>query len=76
MKLWAISQHRLKNFLFYVNIIARNILFKTRKGVFSMGTYVCDICGYTYDGDLPFEELGDDYVCPICGVGKDQFTEE
>ncbi len=41
-----------------------------------MESYVCDVCGYTYDGDLPFEELGDDYVCPICGVGKDQFTAE
>ena len=26
-----------------------------------------------YDGDVPFEELEDDYVCPVCGVGKDEF---
>ncbi|GAW94273.1 rubredoxin, partial [Calderihabitans maritimus] len=24
----------------------------------------------------PFEELPDDWVCPICGVGKDQFEKE
>lgn len=35
----------------------------------------CSICGYIYEGD----ELPDDFVCPICGVGKENFeliTEE
>ncbi len=47
--------------------------------------YVCDVCEWVYDpaiGDpdggiapgTPFSELPDDWVCPICGVGKDQFT--
>ena len=36
--------------------------------------YVCDVCGYEYDGEIPFEELPDDWVCPLCGVGKDQFS--
>ena len=37
------------------------------------GEYVCDICGYVYkDGD--FADLPEDWVCPICGVGKDKFT--
>ncbi len=35
--------------------------------------YVCDICGYVYDGDIPFEDLPDDYICPVCGVGKEHF---
>ena len=34
---------------------------------------VCIICGYVYDGALPFEELPDDYACPICGVSKNKF---
>ena len=38
--------------------------------------YVCTVCGYVYDGDTPFEELPDDYVCPLCGVGKDMFEKE
>ena len=38
--------------------------------------YVCTVCGYVYDGDTPFEELPDDYVCPLCGVGKDQFEKQ
>lgn len=38
--------------------------------------YVCSVCGYVYDGDVPFEELPDDYVCPLCGVGKDMFEKQ
>ena len=52
-----------------------------------MKKYVCDICGYVYDpaeGDasagIPagtaFEDLPEDWVCPDCGVGKDQFSPE
>jgi rubredoxin len=35
----------------------------------------CSVCGYIYDGDTPFEELSDDWTCPICGVGKDAFEQ-
>jgi rubredoxin len=46
--------------------------------------YVCQICGYIYDpaeGDpdsgikpgTPFEDIPDDWTCPLCGVGKSQF---
>lgn len=38
------------------------------------GKYICSICGYIYDGDIPFEELPDDYKCPICKQGKDKFV--
>jgi len=52
-----------------------------------MKNYVCDVCGYIYEpenGDpdnniapgTSFNDLPDDWVCPICSVGKDQFTEE
>ncbi len=52
-----------------------------------MKNYVCDVCGYVYDptvGDpdngvvagTSFENLPDDWACPLCGVGKDQFSEE
>ena len=48
--------------------------------------YVCEICGYEYDEALgdpdndieagtAWDELGEDFECPLCGVGKDQFTE-
>ena len=38
--------------------------------------WVCVVCGYVYDGDIPFEELPDDWTCPLCGVGKDQFEKQ
>lgn len=38
--------------------------------------YVCNVCGYIYDGDVPFDQLPEDWVCPLCGVGKDEFTEQ
>ena len=38
--------------------------------------YICDVCGYQYDGEVPFDQLNDDYVCPVCGVPKDQFSEQ
>lgn len=47
--------------------------------------YECDVCGYIYDPDLgdpehgipsgtPFEELPEDWKCPVCDVGKEDFT--
>ena len=47
--------------------------------------YQCDVCNYIYDpaeGDddggiepgTPFSNLPDDWVCPVCGVGKDEFA--
>jgi rubredoxin len=50
-----------------------------------MKKYVCEICGYIYDPaqgdagagikpDTAFENLPDDWVCPACGVSKDQFS--
>jgi len=46
--------------------------------------YRCTVCGYIYDleigdpdGDIkpgtPFEEVPDDWVCPICGASKSEF---
>jgi rubredoxin-NAD+ reductase len=48
--------------------------------------YVCDVCGWEYDEELgdeengiapgtKFDELPDDFECPLCGVGKDEFSE-
>lgn len=45
-----------------------------------MKKFVCNVCGYEYDpaenGNIPFEELPEDYACPLCGVGKEDFSEE
>ena len=45
----------------------------------SMKKYVCKVCGHAYDpaenNGVAFEDLPDDWACPVCGVGKDQFEE-
>ena len=52
-----------------------------------MKKYVCDVCGWIYDeaegapdmGIAPgtkFEDLPEDFACPLCSVGKDMFSEE
>ncbi len=39
--------------------------------------YICSICKYEYSDPLvPFEELPDDWVCPICGAPKSVFKQE
>ena len=40
--------------------------------------YKCDICGFIYDENkeaVKFEDLPADWVCPICGTGKNPFPE-
>lgn len=50
--------------------------------VFTMPKWACSICGYVYDPDdgtppgTPFEQLPEDWVCPVCGAGKDAFEKE
>jgi rubredoxin len=53
----------------------------------SMDKYECSVCGYVYDpaeGDpdngidpgTAFEDLPDDWTCPVCGASKDQFEKQ
>lgn len=48
--------------------------------------YICDLCGWEYDEergypdggiapDTAWEEVPEDFECPMCLVGKDQFSE-
>ena len=52
-----------------------------------MDRYVCTVCGYVYDPALgdpdngivagtKFEDLPDDWVCPVCGAPKEDFEKE
>lgn len=41
--------------------------------------YVCEVCGWVYDEAAEgkkWEELPEDFECPLCAVGKDQFSPE
>ncbi len=51
-----------------------------------MPKYRCEVCNYIYDPELgdpvggikpgtPFEELPDDWACPICGASKEEFEQ-
>lgn len=48
--------------------------------------WMCLPCGYIYDAaegepehgippGTPFEQVGPDYVCPLCGVGREEFQQ-
>ena len=39
-----------------------------------MQKYLCEPCGYVYG--TAFEDIPDDWVCPICGMGKEVFIVE
>ena len=52
-----------------------------------MQKYICVPCGYVYDPEIgdedngiapgtSFDDLPDDWVCPVCGAGKDEFEQE
>ena len=56
------------------------------KGESYVMKYVCEVCGWIYDeamGDedlgiaagTKFEDLPEDFLCPLCMVGKEQFDE-
>ena len=49
--------------------------------------HICELCGYEYrpaegdsengiDENTDFEDLPEDWVCPLCGASKEDFTEE
>ena len=55
--------------------------------VFKLEKWECTVCGYIYDPEIgdpeheiepgtPFERLPKDWVCPVCGVPKDQFVKK
>ncbi len=52
-----------------------------------MDKYVCTICGYVYDPELgdpdndvaagtKWEDVPDDWECPVCGASKDDFEKQ
>ena len=47
--------------------------------------YICDVCGWEYDEELGyieggitpgtlFDKLPEDFMCPLCDVGKEMFS--
>ena len=67
------------------NVLCDIFAMSNNKNKIIMEKYICDVCGWEYDpavGDpengiepgTAFEDLPEDWVCPLCGVGKDQFS--
>jgi rubredoxin-NAD+ reductase len=56
------------------------------EGVISIMKKVCDLCGWEYNEEegypeggiepgTKWEDIPDDFVCPLCGAGKDEFSD-
>ena len=67
----------MNNIRFFSVILYGKLLIKHMK-------YICTVCEYIYDPELgdpesgiepgtAFEDIPDDWVCPLCGVGKEDF---
>lgn len=41
-----------------------------------MNKFVCNVCGYVYETELTYDEIDENFLCPICSVTKEEFTEE
>ena len=63
---------------------APSYIAEEKEAVPRVAKYRCKVCGYIYDPALgdpdggikpgtPFEEIPDDWVCPVCGAAKDEF---
>jgi rubredoxin len=68
-----------------LNILADSKTLNQRRK--KMDKYVCTLCGYVYDpaeGDpdndvapgTKWEDVPDDWECPVCGAGKEDFEKE
>ena len=61
--------------------------FTNKKERLVMEKWLCVVCGYVYDEEVgdpdsgiapgtKFADIPEDWVCPLCGVGKDQFEKQ
>lgn len=67
--------------------VSKNLFNKKETKMEKNQIWVCDVCGYEYDptvGDpdngiapgTAFEDIPEDWTCPLCGVGKDDFSKK
>ncbi len=64
--------------------MAEPFIFRAARRSNVMESYICSVCGYTYDPTLgdpdngvepgtSFDDLPDDWTCPVCGASKEEF---
>lgn len=79
--LWIIEKYAQADYL----LDEMNLIFLTFLIITVMTKYECNLCGYVYDpakGDpengiapgTAFHDIPDDWVCPLCGATKDNFS--
>lgn len=59
----TLSDEKSVTYQYYFDNIKPKHITEKKKG------YVCQICGYVYEGD----ELPEDFICPVCKHGADAF---
>lgn len=68
-------------------MVCYNEAVKRNQEVSPMKKYICNVCGYVYDPEVgdpdngvasgtAWEDVPAEWVCPLCGVGKEDFSEE
>jgi rubredoxin len=84
---WIVDRAEVENGVLEVNLSfgfydSRNTMHGFQEA--TMEKYICQVCGYIYDPSIgdpgngiapgtSFDDLPEDWVCPECGVGKEQF---
>lgn len=72
--------------LWYDFINRKGILLTTKTMEVTIMKYICDVCGWEYDEEAGYpeggiapgtkwEDLPEDFQCPLCLVGKEDFSE-
>ncbi len=82
------ASYHVKDYLYFINLIfliqfiqlkLNQIKINNKVRLKKMAKWECTACGWIYDEEKEgkaFEDLPDDYVCPVCGVGKDMFEKQ
>ena len=81
------QRHKFTNYKYRQREEKKNACWYKIMEVRIMKKYVCEPCGYVYDPEVgdpdngiapgtAFEDIPEDWVCPICGVDKSLFVEE
>lgn len=79
----AVCNNFMFHYLMSIFSYKLHILIKNSKRRMSM-KYICEVCGYIYDEEVgdpdngiapgtPWENVPEDYLCPLCMVGKEFF---
>ena len=79
----------IKSFSFWIEVwldrcVKRHWIRSNKFQIYLLYKYICTVCDWVYDPEIgdpeggiepgtAFEDIPEDWVCPLCGVGKDDF---